>query len=532
MPLSEEQAAVKIEAVARGNKDRARVQKMKEDKAKETSKTSGETEDGKNKSEDKAKETSKTSGETEDGKVKSLTEEQAAIKIEAVARGNKDRARVQKMKEDKAKETSKTSGETEDGKVKSLTEEQAAIKIEAVARGNKDRAKVKKIKTEKEKQKQKEKKKQEKKSREKSTMKNKPKRPKVENCIVNSGNPSPRKRKNEAAMREKALADKLLKEERIEREMKELSDRFLEEITVGVIEVPSKHYPDINSAVRRAKDSNGGIKTIHLAEGEYHLTDKHHAGFNYCVLDFPIHIIGENASHTTIVGMFELQPNGKAKADKKGSLVYEGPGIVLTELSITNPTDKHVNLNEQPTTRGIWSDRGLPLTLNHCDIYGCKGDGLYVRGGSYVRLNRCKVHENKCQGIFLSGAGTLGLAVDLELNNNGDSGLYVNRGADIDLRGFRLSIYHNGMYKKNRFGIKASGTDSEIRIHLPQEHEFLVDNGLHVESEDKDGEWERTTEAKNKSEEFGGIIKYMKLTKKQLASYANYVRRMAEDRPF
>ena len=39
-----------------------------------------------------------------------------------------------------------------------------------------------------------------------------------------------------------------------------------------------------------------------------------------------------------------------------------------------------------------------------------------------------------------------------KLNNNGDSGLYVNRGADIDLRGFRLSIYHNGMYKKNRFG--------------------------------------------------------------------------------
>ena len=58
--------------------------------------------------------------------------------------------------------------------------------------------------------------------------------------------------------------------------------------------------------------------------------------------------------------MFELLSNGKCKADVHGSLIYEGSGIVFTNFSITNPTDKHAKATDQPTTRGIWSDRGLP----------------------------------------------------------------------------------------------------------------------------------------------------------------------------
>ena len=311
-----------------------------------------------------------------------------------------------------------------------------------------------------------------------------------------------------------------------------MSARYLAEITLGIIYVPTEFYPDINSAVRRAKSSTGGITTIQVAEGNHHMTDKHHAGYNHCVLDFAVHIIGEGAEKTIINGMFELQSNGKCKADKNGSLIYEGKGITFSNIGITNPTDKHgPKSSEQSTTRGIWSDRGLPLTMNACTVFGCKGDGLYIRGGSYLRMNRCKVHTNQCQGVFLSGAGTLGLLIDLETNNNGDSGLYCNRGADIDVRGFKTTVHHNGMYKEKRYGLKVSGTDSEIRIHLPATHTFLVDNGLHVKSNDcAVGEeevhtthYERSPLAKNMSAELNGTIRYAKLSEKQLRSYSNFL---------
>jgi|TARA_B110000090_G_scaffold164942_1_gene182651 hypothetical protein len=274
----------------------------------------------------------------------------------------------------------------------------------------------------------------------------------------------------------------------------------------------------------------GGIRKINIAAGEHKLTDiKQSQGFPFCMIDFAIELIGE--SHTTVhattivIGMFELLPNGTGKANKKGSIVYEkDQKIIMTNLGIRNPTDKHGDKTvEQPTTRGVWSDRGLPLTLNSCEIFDCKGDAIYIRGGSYIRLNRCHLHGNKCQGLYLSGAGTLGLTIDLHINNNGDSGLYVNRGADVDIRGYKTKIHLNGMYKEERYGIKASGTDSEIRIHLPKELEFLTNNGLHVEDEDT-GEYYRSPKAKNMLTVFNGTINHIKMSKKQMLSYKNYLK--------
>ena len=101
-------AAIKMEAVARGNHDRKMVAQMKADKAKLM------------KSDPK------------------MTEEKAAIKLEAMARGNRDREKVRQMKAEK--EIAKKTG---------MTEEEAAIKIEAMQRGKQDRAKVQKMKEDK-----------------------------------------------------------------------------------------------------------------------------------------------------------------------------------------------------------------------------------------------------------------------------------------------------------------------------------------------------------------------------------------------
>ncbi len=79
-----------------------------------------------------------------------MSEEEAAIKIEAHFRGNHEREKLRRMKMDK--ELTKKSGLTEDQAKelhaeheKGMTEEQAALKIEAIQRGNRDRAKVKKM---------------------------------------------------------------------------------------------------------------------------------------------------------------------------------------------------------------------------------------------------------------------------------------------------------------------------------------------------------------------------------------------------
>ena len=453
----------------------------------------------------------------------SLTEEQAAVKIEAMARGKKDRAKVKQMREDKKKdEDTKTDGDAKTGE--DAKKDENAKTDENAKKDKKDQKQADAIKKEKAKTEEK-----------KKRTKERPKRPTPKKSIVS--NPSPRVRtfKSKQKQKEEKEAEAKAYKERIERETADLSARYLKEITSGVINMPSEFYPDINSAVRRARDSSGGIKSIHLGEGRFEMTEQHHAGFNSCMLDFPVELVGESSEKTILVGMFELISNGKCKADKNGSLIYEGTGIIFTNLTITNPTDKHKKATEQPTTRGVWSDRGLPLTMNYCQVTLCKGDGLYVRGGSYIRMNRCHVHKNKCQGVFLSGAGTRGCLVDLEANHNGDSALYVNRGADIDLRGFKTFVHHNGMYKESRYGLKASGTDSDIRIHLPQSHDFLVNNGLHVKKNQDDEvhkdkvQYEISPKAKDMAEEFGGKIRYIKLNKKQLASFTNFLNRGNEE---
>ena len=118
----EEKAALKIAAVARGNCDCAMVKKMKEEKeakekepklkAEETKESGSEI---KNEDGGKDKDTNKET-KAEGGTKETTDEEKAALKIEAVARGNRDRAMVKKMKEEKeeakAKETSEKNPET------------------------------------------------------------------------------------------------------------------------------------------------------------------------------------------------------------------------------------------------------------------------------------------------------------------------------------------------------------------------------------------------------------------------------------
>ena len=76
---------------------------------------------------------------------------QAAIRLEAVARGRRDRERVKKLREARAAEELVT--DDDDG---TMTEEEAALKIEAVARGNRDRERVAKMKEERERMEQEE----------------------------------------------------------------------------------------------------------------------------------------------------------------------------------------------------------------------------------------------------------------------------------------------------------------------------------------------------------------------------------------
>jgi len=538
--MTEEQASIKIEAVARGKQDRKKVQKMREEKKLAEEKKKLAEEKGGDSSGDTNGNDAAASAADVGG---TMTEEQAAVKIEAMQRGKQDRAKVKKMKEDKAAEAKLA---LEAGKAAETTETtETATETTETTETTKTTETTETTETKLALEAKKKKERPETTPEQPTTLTTKPSverrqqfkkistptRPAIKKSIVNR--PSPRVLANKKKAKEQAEAEEKKRIERFEADTAELSARFFKEITEGTIYVPSEFYPDINSAVARAKDSSGGIKTIKIAEGTFDLTQKHHAGFNCCVLDFPIQMIGEGATKTVIVGMFELISNGKASADKNGSLIYEGLGIVLTNLGITNPTDKHKKTTEQPTTRGIWSDRGLPLTMNNCEVTMCKGDGLYVRGGSYVRMNRCKVHKNKCQGVFLSGAGTRACLVDIEACNNGDSAIYVNRGADIDLRGFRTNIHHNGMYKENRYGIKASGTDSEIVIYWPPSHEFLFENGYHVyittcsvdNEETLKGYYERSPTAKNMAEEFNGNITYAKLTPRQLQSYDNFLNR-------
>ena len=172
----EERAAIQIEAVARGNRDRAMVKKLREEKQAAAQKEAGDKDkDGSEPKKVGLLGSLKTKAE---GATKEMTdEEKAALKIEAVARGNRDRAMVKKMKEEKeakekesklkAEETKESGSEiknedggkdkdtnketkAEGGTKETTDEEKAALKIEAVARGNRDRAMVKKMKEEKE----------------------------------------------------------------------------------------------------------------------------------------------------------------------------------------------------------------------------------------------------------------------------------------------------------------------------------------------------------------------------------------------
>ena len=118
-------AAIKMEAIARGNHDRKMVAEMKAEKQKLLK--------------------------------KGMTEDQAALKLEAMARGNRDREKVRRMKEEK--KIAEKHG--------TMSEEDAAIKIEARMRGKQDRAKVAKMKEEKAKEGAKAKEEEEKKNEEK-----------------------------------------------------------------------------------------------------------------------------------------------------------------------------------------------------------------------------------------------------------------------------------------------------------------------------------------------------------------------------
>ena len=105
--MDEEEAAIKIEALQRGRRDRARVEEMR-----------------------RQKEAMMNSG---------LTEEQAAIKIEALHRGRRDRARVAELR-------AQQMAMMDQG----MTEEEAATRIEAIQRGRRDRARVADLRRQKE----------------------------------------------------------------------------------------------------------------------------------------------------------------------------------------------------------------------------------------------------------------------------------------------------------------------------------------------------------------------------------------------
>jgi hypothetical protein len=116
------QAAIKLEAIQRGNHDRETVRQMREDTIAEHAEDTG------------------------------LSEEEAALRIEAVARGRRDRARVKQMQEERDNATTEATEDDENSDLdnEGLSEEEAAIKIEALARGKKDRERVQLMKQEKE----------------------------------------------------------------------------------------------------------------------------------------------------------------------------------------------------------------------------------------------------------------------------------------------------------------------------------------------------------------------------------------------
>ncbi len=128
--LEDNVAALKIQSVARGRKDRNKVRKMKEHK------------------------------KHKKHEIDVMAHEQAARKIQAVARGKIDRTKVRQIKEIK-KQNLENGGDNGDANdvVFDISESQervqnevnydcAAVKIQSVSRGRKDRKKVKQIKQE------------------------------------------------------------------------------------------------------------------------------------------------------------------------------------------------------------------------------------------------------------------------------------------------------------------------------------------------------------------------------------------------
>lgn len=118
-------AAVRIQAIQRGRKDRARVQELK-DQNQAATKLQAMQRGRKDRAKVEELRSTAASAITPAAEDADGNEAAAAVRIQAIQRGRKDRARVQELKE----------------------QHQAATKLQAIQRGRKDRAEVQKLKEE------------------------------------------------------------------------------------------------------------------------------------------------------------------------------------------------------------------------------------------------------------------------------------------------------------------------------------------------------------------------------------------------
>jgi len=142
--VGEEEAAIKIQAIARGHRDRKRVATIKAQKEASPEVATAEAEAEEQGAE--APEPEQEQGGDAGAEGQAETEDDAhaaATKIQAVHRGRRDRKRVKQLKEERQasqKQVQPAGGQDE---------EMAAVKIQAVARGHRDRKRVATIKQEK-----------------------------------------------------------------------------------------------------------------------------------------------------------------------------------------------------------------------------------------------------------------------------------------------------------------------------------------------------------------------------------------------
>jgi hypothetical protein len=120
------------------------------------------------------------------------------------------------------------------------------------------------------------------------------------------------------------------------------------------------------------------------------------------------------------------------------------------------------------TTQGVLADGPCRGTLTNCTFLGQKGAAVEIKGTGRLKLTRCRLADGEGFGLTVAG-GTAELE-DCTVGNNGETGLWIEAGATLLLKG--------GEVRDNRgWGLRALGASK------------VEESGCKFEGNDR-GSWE------------------------------------------